>query len=91
VPAPSKLNRGTIVASSLLAAGAAGTIVDPNGPVGITLFGVAVCCSRLSRVTSVPEGPSMSRWLGFAGPIGRPVPDVGSADNALARNDAPAA
>jgi hypothetical protein len=38
-------NRGTIVASSLLAAGATGTIVDPNGPVGITLFGVAVAAA----------------------------------------------
>lgn len=43
--APSKLNRGTIVASSLLAAGVTGTIIDPNGPVGITLFGVAVAAA----------------------------------------------
>jgi len=37
----SNLNRGAIVASALLVAGATGTVVDPNGPVGITLFGVA--------------------------------------------------
>ena len=34
-------NRKTIIALALFAAGAAGTIIDPNGPVGITLFGVA--------------------------------------------------
>jgi hypothetical protein len=45
VPAPFKVNRGTIVASSLLAAGVTGTIVDPNGPAGITLFGVAVAAA----------------------------------------------
>jgi len=45
MPAPSKLNRGTIVASSLVVAGATGTIVDPNGPAGITLFGVAVAAA----------------------------------------------
>jgi hypothetical protein len=45
VPTRPKVNRGTIVASSLLAAGATGTIVDPNGPVGITLFGVAVAAA----------------------------------------------
>ena len=45
LPARSKVNRGTIVASSLLAAGVTGTIVDPNGPVGITLFGVAVAAA----------------------------------------------
>ena len=33
-------NRKTIIALALFAAGAAGTIIDPNGP-GITLFGVA--------------------------------------------------
>jgi len=38
----SKLSRGTIVASALLAAGLTGTVVDPDGPVGITLFGVAI-------------------------------------------------
>lgn len=43
--ASSKVNRETIVASALLAAGATGTIVDPNGPVGITLFGVAVAAA----------------------------------------------
>jgi hypothetical protein len=37
----SKRNRGTIIALALFAAGVAGTIVDPNGPTGITLFGVA--------------------------------------------------
>ena len=42
MPARPTFNRGTIVASSLLAAGATATIVDPNGPVGITMFGVAV-------------------------------------------------
>ena len=45
MPVPIKLNRGTIVASSLLAAGATGTIVDPNGPVGITLFGIAAAAA----------------------------------------------
>lgn len=37
----SKLNRGTIVWSALLAAGVAGTVVDPNEPIGITSFGIA--------------------------------------------------
>jgi hypothetical protein len=37
----SNLNRGTVAASVLLVAGVTGTVVDPNGPVGITLFGVA--------------------------------------------------
>jgi hypothetical protein len=37
----SKRNRGTIVALVLLAAGATGTVLDPNGPIGIALFGVA--------------------------------------------------
>ena len=37
----SKRNPGTIIALALFGAGAAGTIIDPNGPVGITLFGVA--------------------------------------------------
>lgn len=41
----SNLNRGTIVASALLAAGVTGTVVDPNGPVGITLFGVAAAAA----------------------------------------------
>jgi len=41
MPEFSNSHRGTIIASTLLAAGATGTIVDPNGPVGITLFGVA--------------------------------------------------
>jgi hypothetical protein len=41
----SKLNRGTIVSSALLAAGVAGTVVDPNGPIGITLFGVAAAAA----------------------------------------------
>ena len=35
------LNRGNVVASVLFAAGVTGTVVDPNGPVGITLFGVS--------------------------------------------------
>jgi hypothetical protein len=34
-------NRGTIIALALLAGGVAGTVIDPNGPIGITLFGVA--------------------------------------------------
>jgi hypothetical protein len=41
----SKLNRGTIVWSALLAAGVAGTVVDPNGPIGITSFGVATAAA----------------------------------------------
>jgi len=40
-----KSNRGTIVASFALAAGVTGTIVDPNGPAGITLFGVAAAAA----------------------------------------------
>ena len=42
---PSRLNRGNIVASSALAVGVTGTVVDPNGPVGITLFGLAVAAT----------------------------------------------
>jgi hypothetical protein len=45
MPDPSKPNRRTIVASALLAAGVIGTAVDPSGPVGITLFGVAVAAA----------------------------------------------
>ncbi len=45
MPAPAELNRGTIVASTLLAAGVTGTIVDPDGPVGVTLFGVAAAAA----------------------------------------------
>lgn len=45
MPELSKPNRGTIVASALLAAGVTGTVVDPNGPVGITLFGVAAAAA----------------------------------------------
>jgi hypothetical protein len=37
----SKRNPGSIVALALFGAGVAGTIIDPNGPAGITLFGVA--------------------------------------------------
>jgi len=37
----SRSHRRTIVASALLAAGVTGTVVDPSGPAGITLFGVA--------------------------------------------------
>ena len=36
----SKRNR-SILAAAVLAAGVVGTIEDPNGPVGIALFGVA--------------------------------------------------
>jgi hypothetical protein len=36
-----KLKRGTVGAWVLLAAGVIGTVLDPDGPVGITLFGVA--------------------------------------------------
>ena len=44
-PERSKSNRRTIVASFALAAGVTGTIVDPNGPVGKTLFGVAAAAA----------------------------------------------
>jgi hypothetical protein len=37
----SKFNRRTVAASALVVAGVTGTIIDPDGPVGITLFGVA--------------------------------------------------
>jgi hypothetical protein len=36
-----KRNRGTIIALVVFAAGVAGTVLDPNGPIGIALFGVA--------------------------------------------------
>lgn len=36
-----QLNRGNITAAGLLGVGIAGTVLDPNGPVGIPLFGVA--------------------------------------------------
>jgi hypothetical protein len=45
MPRLAKLDRGIIVASALLAAGVTGTAIDPNGPVGITLFGVAVAAA----------------------------------------------
>lgn len=34
--------RKTVIASAALAAGVAGTVLDPDGPIGIALFGVAV-------------------------------------------------
>ena len=34
-------NRRSFVAAALLVAGVTGTVVDPDGPVGIALFGVA--------------------------------------------------
>ena len=45
MPQRSQSNRGSIVAVALLAAGVTGTVVDPNGPVGITLFGVAAAAA----------------------------------------------
>lgn len=36
-----QLNRGNITAAVLLGIGVTGTVLDPNGPVGIPLFGVA--------------------------------------------------
>jgi hypothetical protein len=36
-----QLNRGNITAVVLLGIGVTGTVLDPNGPVGIPLFGVA--------------------------------------------------
>ena len=44
-PERSKSNRRNIVASVALAAGVTGTVADPNGPVGITLFGVAAAAA----------------------------------------------
>jgi hypothetical protein len=40
-----KLTRGTTVASVALAAGVTGTVLDPDGPIGITLFGVAIAAA----------------------------------------------
>src|SRR3954453_20096054 len=34
-------NRRTIAATAIIAVGLAGTIIDPNGVVGVTLFGAA--------------------------------------------------
>jgi len=45
MPGPSNSNRRSIVAVALLVAGVTGTVVDPSGPVGITLFGVAVAAA----------------------------------------------
>jgi hypothetical protein len=36
-----QFNRGNIAAAVLLGLGVTGTVLDPNGPVGILLFGVA--------------------------------------------------
>lgn len=36
-----QFNRGNITAAVLLGVGVTGTVLDPNGPVGIPLFGVA--------------------------------------------------
>jgi hypothetical protein len=52
VPTTPKLNRGTLVASAALAAGVAGTVADPNGPVGITLFGVAAAAALFLIVSA---------------------------------------
>lgn len=41
----SKRNRGTIIALVLFVAGLAGTVLDPNGPIGIALFGVAAAAA----------------------------------------------
>lgn len=45
MPGPSNSNRRSIVAVALLVAAVTGTVVDPSGPVGITLFGVAVAAA----------------------------------------------
>jgi hypothetical protein len=50
----SKRKRGTVIALALFAAGVAGTIVDPNGPMGITLFGVAA--AAVVYLTAVAYG-----------------------------------
>ena len=51
-------NRGTVVASAALAAGVAGAVADPNGPVGITLFGVAAAAALYLIVSAFRK----TRW-----------------------------
>jgi hypothetical protein len=43
----SKRNRRTINTLALIAAAITGTVLDPNGPIGIALFGVAVAAALL--------------------------------------------
>jgi hypothetical protein len=45
MPEAPKSNRGTIIALVLIAAGVAATVLDPDGPIGIALFGVAAAAT----------------------------------------------
>ena len=60
----------TVVASAVLAAGVTGTVVDPNGPVGITAFGVAVAAGLYLVVN--PFRKAVRRLAA----VSRPKPDV---------------
>jgi hypothetical protein len=68
-----KPNRGTIVASAVLAAGVTGTIVDPDGPVGITLFALQLpqrCISSPVR-SERPFGGSPQHLVPNPCPVAR--------------------
>ena len=72
----SKRNRGTIIALALFGAGAAGTIIDPNGPVGITLFGVAaaavVYLAAIAYLSARPFDKAARRLVAVRRP--KPMP-----------------
>lgn len=65
-------NRRSLVAAVLLVAGVTGTVVDPDGPVGIALFGVAVAAvayllarpaRRIVRRLAATSRPSTTRTV----------------------------
>ena len=73
----SKRNTRITTAVALFAAGVAGTIIDPNGPVGITLFGVAAAAGvylvavgylslRPFRKAALPRFVAVPRQIGRA-------------------------
>jgi hypothetical protein len=49
----SKRNRGTINTLALIAVAVTGTVLDPNGPIGIALFGVAAAAAVYLSVRPV--------------------------------------
>jgi hypothetical protein len=68
-------NRGTLAALAVIAVGVAGTIVDPNGVVGVILFGAAAAAvlyliarpvARRLRLPSPTRVPPLLRWRTLA-------------------------
>lgn len=66
MPGPSSSDRKTLVASAVLAAGVTGTVLDPNGPVGITLFGVAAVAA--AYLVARPARAILRRLAGISRP-----------------------